>query len=112
MAEGSSASAGCWHMSGAPARIQREILPWSRTAGPTPDLGTEISMTAQAEIAAAFHRLHHAPELLLLANAWDPGSARLIESLGARAVATTSAGVAWAQGYPDGDALPVPLLVS
>jgi 2-methylisocitrate lyase-like PEP mutase family enzyme len=50
--------------------------------------------------------------LLVLANAWDAGSARLIETLGARAVATTSAGVAWAQGYPDGDALPVDRLVS
>jgi 2-methylisocitrate lyase-like PEP mutase family enzyme len=36
----------------------------------------------------------------------------LIESLGAVAVATTSAGVAWAHGYPDGDALPVDLLVA
>jgi len=52
-----------------------------------------------------FHRLHR-HGLLLLANAWDAGSARLIESLGADAMATTSAGMAWAQGYPDGDALP------
>src|SRR3954470_17906873 len=59
------------------------------------------------ELATAFHALHRGPELLLLANAWDAGSARLIESLGARAVATTSAGVAWAHGFPDGDALPV-----
>jgi 2-methylisocitrate lyase-like PEP mutase family enzyme len=35
-----------------------------------------------------------------------------MESLGAKAVATTSAGVAWTHGYPDGDALPVRLLVS
>jgi 2-methylisocitrate lyase-like PEP mutase family enzyme len=46
----------------------------------------------------------------VLPNVWDGGSARLIESLGARALATTSAGVVWAQGYPDGDLLPVPLL--
>jgi 2-methylisocitrate lyase-like PEP mutase family enzyme len=50
--------------------------------------------------------------LLLLANAWDAGSARLIESLGARAIATTSAGVAWAHGYPDGDALPPALVIA
>lgn len=68
-------------------------------------------MATRAEIATSFHRLHHGPELLRLANAWDAGSARLIESLGAKAVATTSAGVAWSHGYPDGDALPVPLLV-
>lgn len=54
----------------------------------------------------------HAEGMLLLANAWDAGSARLIESLGARAVATTSAGVAWAHGYPDSCVLPVPLLLS
>jgi 2-methylisocitrate lyase-like PEP mutase family enzyme len=64
------------------------------------------------DLANAFHALHRGPELLLLANAWDAGSARLIESLGARAIATTSAGVAWAHGYPDGDALPVPLVLA
>lgn len=64
------------------------------------------------DLATAFHALHRGPELLILANAWDGGSARLIESLGARAIATTSAGVAWAHGYPDGDALPVPLVLA
>lgn len=54
-----------------------------------------------------FRRLHATGPVLLLANAWDAGSARLIESLGAPAIATTSCGVAWAQGYPDGDVLPV-----
>jgi 2-methylisocitrate lyase-like PEP mutase family enzyme len=69
-------------------------------------------MNAKADSAATFRRLHHAAELLVLANAWDAGSARLIESLGARAIATTSAGVAWSHGYPDGDALPVDRLVA
>ena len=59
-----------------------------------------------------FRQLHRGPHLLLLANCWDAGSARLLESLGAPAVATTSAGVAWAHGYPDGDALPVDRLVA
>jgi len=45
-----------------------------------------------------------------LPNAWDAGSARLIESLGARAIATTSAAVAWSHGYADGNFLPVALL--
>lgn len=73
-------------------------------------------MTPQSERADRFGRLHHddphRPGLLLLANAWDAGSARLIESLGAHAVATTSAGVAWAHGFADGDHLPVPRLVA
>jgi 2-methylisocitrate lyase-like PEP mutase family enzyme len=70
-------------------------------------------MTASRQAAALqqFRQLHR-DGLLLLANAWDAGSARVIESLGAKAVATTSAGVAWAHGYPDGDALPLDLLVA
>lgn len=62
-------------------------------------------------VAQVFRRLH-GEGLLVLANAWDAGSARLIESLGAKALATTSAAVAWSHGYADGDFLPVPLLVA
>lgn len=61
--------------------------------------------------ADTFRQLHQSG-FLRLANAWDAGSARLIESLGARALATTSGGVAWANGYPDGDALPVSRLLA
>jgi 2-methylisocitrate lyase-like PEP mutase family enzyme len=61
--------------------------------------------------AKAFRDLHTAG-VLLLANAWDAGSARLIENASAKAIATTSAGLAWSCGYPDGDALPVDVLVS
>lgn len=53
-----------------------------------------------------FQQLHAPGELLILPNAWDAGSARVIESCGASAIATSSAAVAWANGYPDGDALP------
>jgi 2-methylisocitrate lyase-like PEP mutase family enzyme len=56
---------------------------------------------------STFRNLHHGSELFVLPNAWDAGSARFFESLGAKAVATTSAGVAWSRGYPDGDALPI-----
>ena len=69
-------------------------------------------MTARPDLATAFHALHQGPAILRLPNAWDAGSARLIESLGAKAIATTSAGVAWVHGYPDGDKLPVDLLVA
>jgi len=61
--------------------------------------------------ATTFRQLHQ-HGLLLLANAWDAGSARLIESLGAKAIATTSAGVAWANGYADGSHLPVQQLIA
>jgi len=59
-----------------------------------------------------FSELHQGPAILLLPNAWDAGSARLIESLGAKAIATTSAGLAWSNGYPDGNALPEDQLVA
>ena len=62
--------------------------------------------------ANTFRALHNGNELLLLPNAWDAGSARLIESLGAKAIATTSAGLAWSRGYPDGDALPNEQLIT
>jgi 2-methylisocitrate lyase-like PEP mutase family enzyme len=55
--------------------------------------------------------LHAIGRTLVLPNAWDAGSARLIESCGAEAIATTSSGVAWACGYPDGDAIPPRVLV-
>jgi len=56
---------------------------------------------------ATFHALHRQPQPLVLTNAWDAGSARLIASQGAPAIATTSAGVAWSLGYRDGDVLPL-----
>jgi 2-methylisocitrate lyase-like PEP mutase family enzyme len=58
-----------------------------------------------------FRSFHNDAALLILPNAWDSGSARLIESLGARAIATTSAALAWSRGYPDGDALPIKKLL-
>lgn len=67
-------------------------------------------MPPSSEAAARFRDLHR-QGLLRLANAWDAGTARLVEQRGAPAVATTSAGLAWAQGYPDGDALDVDALV-
>ena len=61
-------------------------------------------------LATRFHALH-ADGLLRLPNAWDAGSARLAQAAGARAIATSSAAVAWAHGWPDGDLLPVELLL-
>ena len=58
-----------------------------------------------------FRDLHSNPgKLLILPNVWDAGGARIVESLGAKAVATTSAGVAWSKGYPDGNNMPPRLL--
>lgn len=66
----------------------------------------------QADLAETFRALHRPGDPILLANCWDAGSARLIEATGALAMATTSAGLAWSHGYPDGDALPLPVLTT
>ncbi|UMR28572.1 isocitrate lyase/phosphoenolpyruvate mutase family protein [Massilia sp. MB5] len=58
-----------------------------------------------------FHALH-ADGLLMLPNCWDAGSARLAAASGARALATSSAAVAWGHGYADGGQLPADLLLS
>lgn len=47
----------------------------------------------------------HAGPGFVLPNAWDAGSARILEQVGFPAIATTSAGIAWAQGVPDGGAM-------
>ncbi len=58
---------------------------------------------SQREQAEAFGRLHREPGILVLPNAWDVITARVIESAGFAAIATSSAGVAWALGYVDGE---------
>ena len=57
-----------------------------------------------ADKAAALLALHAGPGFVL-PNAWDAGSARILEQVGFPAIATTSAGVAWSCGVPDGGAL-------
>ena len=56
----------------------------------------------QQNQATIFRALHSGPEILLLPNVWDVASARLIEDSGYKAMATTSAGIAFSLGYPDG----------
>lgn len=48
-----------------------------------------------------FHDLHTQPGCFLMPNAWDIGSARMLEVAGFAALATTSAGIAFSQGRPD-----------
>jgi hypothetical protein len=57
-------------------------------------------------MARSFLARHHASPVLLLPNAWDALSARIFVAAGFDAVATTSGGVAWALGYPDGEHTP------
>ena len=53
--------------------------------------------------ANAFRAMHRGPKALLLPNVWDVASARIVEEAGYGAIATTSAGVAFTLGYPDGE---------
>src|SRR4029450_6305641 len=64
----------------------------------------------QSEKAARFAALHVKGAPLLLYNAWDAGSAQSILDAGAKAIATSSWAVAEAQGYRDGEAIPVELV--
>jgi 2-methylisocitrate lyase-like PEP mutase family enzyme len=54
-----------------------------------------------------FRRLHHSPPTLLLPNCWDAASARIFEVAGFPAIATSSAAIAFALGYSDGQRLDV-----
>jgi 2-methylisocitrate lyase-like PEP mutase family enzyme len=61
-----------------------------------------VIVPTQAEKAELFRALHEGPELLLLPNPWDVGSAKLLASLGFAALATTSGGFAATLGRLDG----------
>ncbi|PCJ26851.1 MAG: 2-methylisocitrate lyase [SAR86 cluster bacterium] len=59
-------------------------------------------MTTQKEKVAAFNELHNSGETFIIANPWDAGSARMLQGLGFKALATTSAGFAQTLGRLDG----------
>ena len=63
-----------------------------------------MTIGSPAEKAASLVALHTGPGFLL-PNAWDAGSARILEQIGFPAIATTSAGIAWSCGLPDGGTL-------
>lgn len=58
-------------------------------------------MNDQADKAQAFRELHNPGDPFVLPNAYDVGSARMLDALGADAIATTSAGFAFTVGLPD-----------
>src|SRR5215213_3368099 len=57
-------------------------------------------MPTIAEKRRAFRQLHESG-CFVIPNPWDAGSARYLQHLGFKALATTSAGCAWAHGRPD-----------
>lgn len=64
-------------------------------------------MTSQIDQAKLFHSLHVPHSPLVLYNIWDAGSARAVAHAGAKAIATGSWSVAAAQGFEDGEELPL-----
>lgn len=58
-------------------------------------------MTSQAAKAQLFAQLHHQAQAFIIPNPWDAGSARLLEIMGFKALATSSAGFAFSKGRPD-----------
>lgn len=70
-------------------------------------------MTTTAEKAAELRRLHADPELLLVVNVWDAVTARVVaDTPGTRALATASHSIAASHGYPDGEQIPLDLMIA
>jgi 2-methylisocitrate lyase-like PEP mutase family enzyme len=66
----------------------------------------------QSEKAAAFRRMHLEPPVLVLPNAWDVASAKVLAALpGCRALATSSGAVARSLGYEDGENAPAAVMI-
>jgi 2-methylisocitrate lyase-like PEP mutase family enzyme len=59
--------------------------------------------TTQFDKAEVFRALHQRPGIFVIPNPWDAGSAKILASLGFEALATTSAGLAFSLGKPDGE---------
>jgi 2-methylisocitrate lyase-like PEP mutase family enzyme len=71
-----------------------------------------MALCNQADKARTLRDLHQRGNPVVFVNAWDAISARIIESLGYPAVATTSAGVAFSEGYPDGEKIPREVMIA
>lgn len=82
--------------------ISRPQRQWAKTFE---NLCSRSLNLTQIDLAQRFQGLHSAPELLVLPNAWDAGSAVIFEKAGFNAVGSTSAGIAYSLGYPDGERL-------
>lgn len=65
----------------------------------------------QQQKAELFRSLHNGDKLLVLPNCWDSISAKVLQGAGARAIATASASISWAQGVSDGEGLSLETMV-
>lgn len=71
----------------------------------------ECDMTSQVKRASILKNLHIKGDPLILFNIWDAGSARAIQEIGAKVIATSSWSVAAAHGYDDGEKLSLDLVL-
>ena len=69
-------------------------------------------MTKQSELANAFSGLHAAGDPVVIFNVWDAGSAKAAAAAGAKAIATGSWAVAIANGFDDGEKIPLELVLA
>jgi 2-methylisocitrate lyase-like PEP mutase family enzyme len=75
--------------------------------------GFVMAAADSAARARLFRLLHQGPGVLVLPTVWDTGSAALVGGIpGVRALGTTSAGIAAAHGLPDGEQLPLDVLLA
>ncbi len=79
----------------------RQHSPLSKPRGVEP-----MDRETQTRKAEQFRNMHTRGRILVLPNAWDAASAKIFEAAGFEAVATTSAGVSYTAGYPDGELIP------
>jgi len=68
-------------------------------------------MSKQTDHAQLFQSLHIKGNPVILYNVWDAGSAKAVAAAGAKAIATGSAPVAMAQGFADGENIPLDLVL-
>jgi 2-methylisocitrate lyase-like PEP mutase family enzyme len=74
--------------------------------------GARVGLMTLSDKAATFLKLHTDPELLVLVNVWDAVSAKVVaDSPGCRALATASHSIAASHGYPDGEKIPLNLMI-
>ncbi|QDU33340.1 Carboxyvinyl-carboxyphosphonate phosphorylmutase [Poriferisphaera corsica] len=66
-----------------------------------------MDLQRQIYLAETFQSLHRANEMFVLPNAWNGGSAVVFEKQGFKAIGTTSAGIAYAMGYADGEQITI-----
>jgi 2-methylisocitrate lyase-like PEP mutase family enzyme len=77
---------------------------WAIGAGSARGMHRAMDNAERRRRGELFRALHDGAEILVLPNPWDRGSARLLANAGFRALATTSAGLAFSLGRRDGDA--------